>query len=111
MTIRRYEKALAQDAHNDTIKAHAVFPKDSGFSVPFETSWGFLDGPGELEPHAHPTDEIYTVCRGNGMVTVGGESAPVGPGDVIEIPGNVTHSIKNEQPGELLWFAFWWEKV
>ena len=110
MNIRRYDPHLAQDAHNGTIKAHEVFPTGSGFNVPFSSAWGYLEGPDALEPHAHDDDEIYVVCRGKGRMTVDGESAEVGPGDVIEIPGGLTHSIANVGDGDLLWFAFWWGK-
>jgi len=110
MNIRRYDPDQARDAHNGTIKAHEVFPAGSEFPVPFESAWGYLDGPSELEPHAHDDDEVYVICRGKGRMTVGEERAEVGPGDVIEIPGGLSHSIANAGGGDLLWFALWWGK-
>jgi mannose-6-phosphate isomerase-like protein (cupin superfamily) len=63
-----------------------------------------------MEGHAHPTDEIYVVLKGRGTVHVGNETALIEPGDVIEIPANVFHTMSCQAGGPLLWAAIWWPR-
>jgi mannose-6-phosphate isomerase-like protein (cupin superfamily) len=51
---------------------------------------------GATTPHLHPrTEEIYYVLEGQGMIRVGDETRPVGPGDAIAIPPDKLHQIRN----------------
>ena len=109
MIIRRYDDRAAEPAHAGTIRAHEVLPFGGALRTPFHSAWGYLPGPGALEPHAHAHDEIYIVFAGRGKVTVGGESAEVGNGDIVEIPSGLAHNIENLTQGELKWLAFWWD--
>lgn len=49
--ISRFDHANAQKAHGDTILAGAVLP--DGLHSPFDHAWGYLNGPGAMEPHIH----------------------------------------------------------
>jgi len=47
-------------------------------------------------PHYHPkTEEIYYVLCGQGLMQVGDQQAPVGPGDAIAIPPGALHQMTN----------------
>ena len=47
-------------------------------------------------PHRHiQTEEIYYILDGTGLMTVGEDSAQVGPGDAIAIPPGARHQIAN----------------
>ena len=109
MIIRRYDNAAAKAAHADTIRAHEVLPFGGDLQTPFHSAWGYLEGKGALEVHAHAHDEIYIVFEGKGKVMVGDAFANVGNADVIEIPSGVPHNIENLTDGKLLWLAFWWD--
>ena len=109
MNISRFDKQTAQPAHNGTILAMDVLPQ--GVQAPFGHAWGYLAHKGEMEGHTHPTEEIYFFHRGQGIVVVGDEERPVGPGDVVEIPPAAYHTVRNESDGELMWFALWWTPV
>ena len=55
-----------------------------------------LPAGGSTTPHYHvKTEEIYYVLSGQGLMRVGEESRPVGPGDAIAIPPGVPHQINN----------------
>lgn len=56
-------------------------------------------GGGSLEPHQHEAPELYYIIKGKGQMTIGGEAREVAAGDVIFIPGNVEHGIKNVVDG------------
>jgi mannose-6-phosphate isomerase-like protein (cupin superfamily) len=53
-------------------------------------------------PHHHPvTEEIYYVLEGHGLMRVGDQRRPVGPGDAIAIPPGASHQITSTGPGVL----------
>jgi mannose-6-phosphate isomerase-like protein (cupin superfamily) len=106
MKTSRFDKARATPAHNGTILSMPVLP--TGVTAPFRHAWGYLETSGEMEGHAHPTEEVYFFHRGRGVVVVGAEERAVAPGDVIEIPPDAYHTVRNETEEPLLWFALWW---
>ena len=105
--ISRFGPAKAQEAHGGTILASPVLP--SGLRSPFDHAWGYLNGPGAMEPHMHHKEEVYIFTKGNGYVVVDGTRYLVTTGDVAYIPPDTLHSVVNESEGELTWAAFWWE--
>jgi mannose-6-phosphate isomerase-like protein (cupin superfamily) len=109
MNISRFDKTIATPAHEGTILAMPVLPV--GVKAPFGHAWGYLAGRGEMDGHTHPTMEVYFFHRGQGVVIVGDEEHPVGPGDWVEIPPAAYHTVRNDSDGELLWFALWWQPV
>ena len=107
--ITRFDPAIAHEAHGGTILAGPVLP--DGLLSPFDHAWGYLDGPGEMEPHTHHKEEVYIFTQGTGYVVVDGTHYPVGPGDVAYIPPDALHSVVNESSDKLAWAAFWWEII
>jgi len=55
----------------------------------------------EIESHMDPMEEIYYVMRGEGQMTVGGDSQHVVAGDAIWIPAGSSHSLLNTGPEAL----------
>lgn len=56
----------------------------------------FIDPPGRAWlDFTHPTNELVTVTEGCLEITLGGEAIIAEPGDEIEIPRGVTHSVRN----------------
>jgi mannose-6-phosphate isomerase-like protein (cupin superfamily) len=51
--------------------------------------------------HFHPYDEVVYVLQGQGLLHVGDESAPVGPGTAIHFPARLVHCLENTGPGEM----------
>ena len=106
--VHRFVKENASLAHQDTILADKVVPPV--MKTPFDHAYGFLEDGNTMELHAHPTEEFYIVYSGNGFVTVGDEKCAVSPGDVIDIPVNVMHTMTAADKGAFLWAAFWWKR-
>jgi len=48
--------------------------------------------------------ERYIILSGHGLVEVGGETAPVGPGDRVVIPAGVAQRIANTGTSDLLFY-------
>ena len=107
--ISRFDKEKSAPAHAGTILAMDVLPE--GVKAPFSHAYGYLENGNAMEPHAHPTPEIYIVFSGRGAVVVDGEWSEVFPGDVINIPPNAEHSMIAQPEGAFLWAAFWWDVV
>ena len=105
--IIKFDPTKAHEAHDGTILASPVLP--AGPLAPFDHAWGYLNGPGEVEPHTHHKEEVYIFTKGNGFFVVDGTRYPVSPGDVANIPPDALHSVVNETEGELTWAAFWWD--
>jgi mannose-6-phosphate isomerase-like protein (cupin superfamily) len=52
--------------------------------------------------HRHAADEIYRGERGELTIYLGDERVPLGPGDVVHIPGGSAHTVRNETDEEAL---------
>lgn len=55
---------------------------------------------GRQRLHHHEAEQVYFILDGGGEMTVGQETAPVGPGDCVFIPGGAPHGLVNsgEEP-------------
>lgn len=51
----------------------------------------YLEPGHEPRPHSHPHEQIAYIISGRCEFHVGDEVIPMGPGDVLVIPGGVTH--------------------
>ena len=49
----------------------------------------------EQPNHAHAPEQCYYIVRGKGLMIIEGESKEVSEGDVVYIPPNNEHGIKN----------------
>lgn len=59
------------------------------------------------EPHQHEDhEEIYYIINGTGKIMIGNEEARFRDGDIIYIPENTIHSIKNDSEGMVDFLAF-----
>ena len=56
---------------------------------------------GRAPDHFHKYDEVVYVLAGNGLLHIGGESAPLRPGTAVHLPRTLVHSLENTGPGEL----------
>jgi len=104
--VSRFNKEKAYPDHQNTILADKIVP--SFLKTPFDHSYGYMENGNTMELHAHPAEEFYIVYSGNGIVTIGDEQSEVSPGDVIEVPPNVMHTMTAPENGSITWTAFWW---
>ncbi|KAF2227147.1 RmlC-like cupin domain-containing protein [Elsinoe ampelina] len=62
---------------------------------------------GQLCPHAHQQAEVYHILSGKGAVTLGEGEREVNAGDVVYIPGDERHGIRNlSEKEELTWMYY-----
>ncbi|MVP01954.1 cupin domain-containing protein [Paenibacillus lutrae] len=55
-------------------------------------------------PHAHDEHETFIILKGRGLMTIEDETAEVSSGDIIYIPPNLQHTIRNSSEEERLEF-------
>jgi quercetin dioxygenase-like cupin family protein len=64
---------------------------DTGLSI----TWVEVE-PGSVQrPHTHPPEQVTIIVQGRGEMTVGKETGLVGKGDMVHIPPQTPHRIKN----------------
>jgi mannose-6-phosphate isomerase-like protein (cupin superfamily) len=61
---------------------------------------GFVP-PGRAPDHFHRYDEVIYVLEGRGVLHIGGEEAPFGPGACVHLPARLVHSLENAGDSEL----------
>jgi quercetin dioxygenase-like cupin family protein len=54
-----------------------------------------IEAGASLPEHAHPHEQVTSVIEGEFELTVDGETKTLGPGSVVIIPSNVSHSGKS----------------
>ena len=79
----------------------ADFTGSSGLSIGFCE----IDQGGDLTLHYHSPAELYIVTNGVGVLDKSGENEEIKKGDVVYIPSNAKHSLKNFEKDTL---AFYW---
>ena len=69
------------------------------------TTLAVIQPGGEQRIHRHRPEQVYFIIEGTGLMTVGGETQPVGPGDCVFIPSGQPHGLKNDGNGTLRYFS------
>ena len=99
MDVRSIEDVAPEVEHNGTVPVWWLIKPPEMRAL---TEGGHLElvnefevaGGGAVFPHTHPTHEFYYVTSGRGIMTVAGEDAEVGQGDLIYIPPDAVHSLR-----------------
>ena len=100
-----WEFEQGEEGRSDVIRWRTLL---SGEKTPSkQLSMGTLELPPNtaLLPHHHAPIEVYYLTQGQGLLRIGDEDREVKAGDVVYIPGNLTHGIKNlsAQTLKLVW--------
>jgi mannose-6-phosphate isomerase-like protein (cupin superfamily) len=69
------------------------------------TTLAVIQPGGEQRLHSHRPQQAYFILEGRGLMTVGGETQRVGPGDCIFIPSGQAHGLKNDGTVTLRYFS------
>lgn len=69
------------------------------------TTLAIIQPGGAQRIHRHRPEQVYFILEGQGVMTVGGESQRVGPGDCIFIPSGQPHGLQNDGTTILRYFS------
>lgn len=100
-----WEYEDGEEGRNDVIRWRTLL---SGDKTPTnKISMGTLELPSNtvLRPHHHAALEVYYITNGEGVLLIGKEQRKVKAGDIVYIPCNLIHGIKNlgQQLLTLVW--------
>ena len=97
-TVRRLADQDARDATSDR-EFRILLEPESGLSGATQFV-GYI--PGKRAPeHYHLYDEVIYVLDGEGVLHVGDERAPIGPGSCIHLTPELRHCVENTGGGEM----------
>jgi len=89
----------------DGIESFLLIGKDSCHAKHLTASLVEMKPNGFQDIHSHDTEQSYFILQGNGLMTVGNETAEVIAGDCIFIPSNTPHGLKNTGNNDLRYFS------
>jgi mannose-6-phosphate isomerase-like protein (cupin superfamily) len=75
---------------------------------PFGAMACYLPAGGASDPDCHDQDEVMIVLSGLGDVEIAGERAPATAGEMVVIPRNRQHVVRNPGGETLVWLSLYW---
>jgi mannose-6-phosphate isomerase-like protein (cupin superfamily) len=81
-----------------------LHPAKAAVQIGYSLAHGYLEPGARSLVHRLQSSEVYYFIGGQGTLTVGERSVPVGPGDVVYVPPGASQSLLNTglQPIEFL---------
>ncbi len=88
-------KRTARTYSRDGINSYLLASEITTDSRQLTTTFVEMKPDGFQHLHSHEQEQCYFIIEGEGEMTVGEETAKVGPGDCVFIPSNEPHGLKN----------------
>ena len=95
MLIKDVQECEEFVAGDDTILREILHPHKDPLEVRYSLAHAVVKPGNASQPHKLTTSEVYYILQGTGQMHIEGESAPVGPGQVVYIPPNAAQYIQN----------------
>ena len=100
MLVRRLSEASVEEWHR--LRTHVLMDAGELGSRNMSVTW--LEVPSGVEQTLHSDEEaeqVYVVVRGQGRMTVAGDTGEIAEGDLVLVPPATDHAIANTGEGEL----------
>ncbi len=96
--------------HAYGVDLQLLYPWEGVVEPPFGAAWAILAPGSRTKVHQHQEGETFFIARGQGKMSVGGETVEVSPGSVIFQRPFQEHVLENTSTEEdLLFLTVWWE--
>jgi mannose-6-phosphate isomerase-like protein (cupin superfamily) len=100
MLVRRLDEAAVEEWHR--LRAHVLMDAGELGSRNLSVTWVALpSGAKQTLRSSEESEQAYVVVRGDGSMSVAGDTQRVGVGDLILVPPATEHSIANDGESEL----------
>lgn len=110
--IGEFDRSKFRSAHNDTVLVQPVFDTLSADDIKpgvlgYTPCWAMLEPGMTVEAHNHATPEFYVFTKGNGLMSLDGETFEVQEGMAVNIPPDVVHEVANSDSAAqpLVWLS------
>jgi mannose-6-phosphate isomerase-like protein (cupin superfamily) len=101
MLIKHLTGCRQFTAGDNTLLREILHPGKDDVSLRYSLAHAIVK-PGQTSlPHTLRTSEVYYILEGQGLMTIDGETTPVGPGDTIYIPPGAVQYIENKGDTDL----------
>jgi mannose-6-phosphate isomerase-like protein (cupin superfamily) len=108
MDIHRLENELVSRNYGLDFKLLLPWP---GLNAPFRGAWCVVR-PGDVsEAHAHGEHEIMIGMTGRGVLVSAGQRVDFNAGDIVHMPADITHSVRNELDEDFSYYSIWWDRA
>ena len=100
MLVRRLSEASVEEWHR--LRSHVLMDAGELGSRNMSVTW--LEVPSGVEQTLHSDEEaeqVYVVVRGQGRMSVAGDTGELAEGDLVLVPPATDHAIANTGDGEL----------
>ncbi len=106
--IRKFSREQLESEPHD-VRFWDIYPWDAIDDTPFGSSLAIIEPGGRTMLHSHSPAETFIICRGSGTISIDGTSEAVTTGDVIYLPPESVHDLRNDSTTDDLAFVsvFW----
>lgn len=105
MLIKRTAECNEFTASDGCRIRELLHPRNDGVEMPFSVAIARVAPGKQSYAHYLKQVEVYYILAGRGLMHVGEETADVGPGDAVYIPGRAAQWIQNPGAEELVFAA------
>jgi len=81
-----------------------------GIKAPFGGAWCVVRPGTESRRHSHDEYELFIAIDGTAEVRVGERYIQAQKGDLVLLPLNTEHSVKNSSDADFHFYSIWWDK-
>ena len=105
MLIRDLQQCEEFRAGDHTILRELLHPDKQPLELRYSLAHAVVKPGQSSRPHSLKASEVYYILEGEGRMHIGGETAPVRPGQAVYIPPNAVQWIENTGEGDLVFLC------
>ena len=101
----KLNKSEVPQRQRDGLLSHILLQQGDVPNTQLSVTWVEVEPGASQKPHKHSPEQSYIIIQGQGKMNVGDESCVVEKGDIIHIPSNFKHFIKNQGDKKLIYIS------
>lgn len=84
-------------SHGECLVSHVLHAKQDAPETDLTVTWAELDPNSAQRVDSHDPERVYVIVEGQGVMSVGDEKRSVRAGDLVHVPSNTAHRIRNTE--------------
>jgi len=98
-------KSEAFKGEGEGLLSYVLFQEGDFLDTKLAITWVDVKPGSGQTPHKHFPEQVYVIIKGEGRMRVGNEEERVMEGDLVYIPSNTVHSIRNISDKDLSYIS------